>query len=545
MKKILFTLLALLLLSMPVMAQAVKKGYYRVQNNKTQRYIFLVDYKTKGVLIAETSYDVDALRTRADFANVVSDPSTVYYIENVGGTNYNLKGQGKDVYDFVGRYLTARMVKDSNGNTHFTASGIYHGIEVFLYDSELDKDNPDIGGYLMTGGYAEYMLWNILPVSANDDTNYFGIQPAVTIDNQCYAPFYASFPFTPAVSGMKVYTVSKVDGNMAVISEVQGTIAGGTPVIIACPGATPSDNRINIEMQDADKPANNKLSGEYFNSSDFCSEKAYHYNALPWDAATMRVLGKTKSGKLGFIRNDTMKTIPRNKAFLKVSADAPDEIVLLTPAEYEEEKAKVTVTLTAADATMVYGDPLPSFTYTVSGGNVEGTPAMTCEATSASPVGTYDIVISEGTVTYPYLNLKKGTLTITEAPLTATAGSYQRNQGEPNPDFAITYEGFKNGENESVLEVKPVASCEATDTSAPGMYKITVSGGQAKNYAFTYVDGVLEVVETQGIAAVTASFDKPSDIFTVDGRCVRRAATTTAGLPSGLYIVAGRKVVIR
>ena len=325
MKKILLSLLILLLPSLPAMAQTVQKGYYRIRNYTTNRYIFLVDYKTKGILVAETSYDVDALRTRAGFSNVESDPSTVYLIENKGGTNYDLKSQGKGVHDFVGRYLIAKPVTNASG-THYTASGIYQGIEVFLYDSEPDPDNPDEGGYLMTGGDYNLRLWDILPVKATDNNNYFGIQPEVTVGGQRYAPFYASFPFTPVSSDMKVYTVSKVEGNKAYMAEVQGKVASGTPVIIACPGATPSDNRINIEMQDATKPAN-KLSGEYFNSSDFCGSKAYHYNALPWDAATMRVLG-TKDGKLAFVKNTKLKTIPRNKAYLVVDASAPDTIIL-------------------------------------------------------------------------------------------------------------------------------------------------------------------------------------------------------------------------
>lgn len=325
MKKILLSLLILLLASLPAMAQTVQKGYYRIRNYSTNRYIFLVDYKTKGILVAETSYDVDALRTRGGFSNVVSDPSTVYYIENKGGTNYDLKGQGKGVFDFVGRYLTAKPKKDENG-THYTASGIYQGIEVFLYDSEPDPDNP--GGYLMTGGNDNNMrLWDILPVKADDDNNYFGIKPEVTVDGQHYAPFFASFPFTPLSEDMKVYVVSKVVGNKAFLAEVQGKVAGGTPVIIACPGATPSDNRINLESKDGVKPTN-MLSGEYFNSSDFCGSKAYHYNALPWDATTMRVLGTTKDGRLGFVKNTELKTIPRNKAYLVVSANAPDEIIL-------------------------------------------------------------------------------------------------------------------------------------------------------------------------------------------------------------------------
>ena len=705
MKKILLSLLSALLLSLPVMAQTVQKGYYRVQNFTTKRYIFLVDYKTKGVLVTETSYDVDALRTLGGFNRVSSDPSTVYYIENMGGTNYNLKGQGKDVFDFVGRYLTARMIKDSSGRTHFTASGIYKGIEVFLYDSQPDPDNPDQGGFLMTGGDANMMLWDILPVSATDDNNYFGIQPDVTVGGQRYAPFFASFPFTPAANGMKVYTVTKVDGSRAVLTEVQGKVAGGTPVIIACPGATPSDNRINIEMQDAAKPAN-MLSGEYFNSSDFIDiqedPNAFHYNALPWNVATMRVLGTTKDGKLGFVKNTKMKTIPRNKAYLVVSANAPDEIRLLTQAEYDEEvqqavtvtarsysreygeanptfeydvnegtlqgqpvlsceatplspvgtypivisqgtvsnkyftgingtltvtKAPLTIsaksytikqneslpvfeaditgfkngetadvlsvqptlscvvpesmpipvgtyeitvsgaqagnydinyvpgtltvvqadpiTLTVTDVTMVYGDAMPEFTYSVSGGTVEGTPIITCAATSASPVGTYDIVIAPGTISYPNLVLKNGTLTIVKASLTAAVGDYQRQKGEQNPEFVITYEGFRNNDDASVFITAPVATCEATADSALGTYDIIVSGGEAQNYMFIYVNGHLQVVETQGISAVNVALAKPTDIYTLDGRCIRRAATSMVGLPRGLYIVDGRKVVVR
>lgn len=702
MKKTLLSLLALLMLSLPIMAQVVQKGYYRVQNFKSKRYIFLVDYKTKGVIVAETSYDVDALRTFGGFSNVVSDPSTVYYIENVGGTDYNLKGQGKDVFDFVGRYLTAKPIRTTDGKLHYMASGIYQGVEVFLYDSEPDPYNPDVAGFLMTGGSYEYKLWDILPVSATDDNNYFGIQPEVTVDGQRYAPFFASFPFTPAATGMKVYTVTKVDGNMAVISEVQGKVAGDTPVIIACPGATPSDNRINIEMQNCTKPANN-LSGEYFNSSDFYGPKAYHYNALPWDAATMRVLGITKEGKLGFIKSTTLKTIPRNKAFLKVSADAPDEITLMTQAEYEEEKAKDKVTVTARNYSREYGEANPAFEYDVNEGTLKGQPTLTCEATETSPVGTYPIVVSKGTVTnnqfnavngtltvtqapltvtaksytikqneplpnfeaditgfkngetaavltaqpqasctvpetifipvgtyeitvsgadaqnysfnyaagtltvieadpvtvkadditvvygdelppltytisdasvegtpelyaelptctctgtfeiivkpgtivYPNLVLQNGTLTITKAPLTVSVGNYTRNQGEPNPEFVLNYEGFQYGDNVDMLTVVPTATCEATADSAPGTYDIIVSGGEADNYTFIYVNGTLEVVETQGISAIVVSFGKPVDIYTIDGRCVRRAATTMAGLPRGLYIVEGRKVVVR
>lgn len=713
MKKSLLSLLTLLLLSVSATAQTIQKGYYRVRNFYTTSYILLTDSATKGIDFHVGGYDVDALRTRYDFERVCSDPSSVYYIENAGGTNYNLKSQGKGVYEFVGRYLTVRHVTGTSQSI-YTASGIYDDLEVFL-SSSYDPDDPESDGWLNAGAAGDVVVkdkdgrditnelkwWRVLPVSASDDTNFFGIKPEVKVGNQWYAPFFASFPFTPAASasGMKVYTVTKIDGNIAVITEVQGKVAGGTPVLIACPGASPSDNRINIEMQNTSRPVGNKLHGVYFNSSDFYGPKAFHYNVKPWDAATMRILGVTSAGKLGFIKNTTLKTIPRNKAYLVVGADAPDEITLMTQAEYDEEKpititarsysreygeanpdfaydaepadllqgkptltcsatadspvgrydivvsqgtvsnSQVTfvngklevtkapltvtarsysiqqneplpafeadyngfklgetvdvltvkptltcnvpadkapgtyeiiatgadatnysfsyvagtltvteadpITLTAANATMVYGDAVPEFSFTVSGGTIEGTPALTCVATPQSPVGNYDIVIAKGSVNYPNLKLVDGTLTITKAPLSASVGNYKRQQGEPNPDFVITYNGFRNNDDASVFITVPTATCEATAESAPGTYDIIVSGGDAQNYEFSYVNGILEVVETQGIAAVCVSFPQPVDIFAADGRCVRRAATSMAGLPRGLYIVEGRKVIVR
>ncbi|MCR4959664.1 MAG: hypothetical protein K6B13_13850, partial [Prevotella sp.] len=454
-----------------------------------------MDYKTRGVDVSTTGYDVDALRTWGPFSRVVSDPSTVYFIENAGGNFYNLKGQGKDVYDFVGRYLTVKPI-NYQGQTLYTASGIYQGVEVYLADSDPDPDFPDNPGFLNTGGNALQKMWKILPVNVNDNSNYFGITPEVTIGDKYYAPFFASFPFTPYSSGLKAYTVTIIDGDMAVMTEVQGKVAGGTPVIIACPSSTPAGNRINIEMQDAATPAGNLLKGEYFNSSDFYGTKAFHYNALPWDAATMRILGVTSDGKLGFIKSTKQKTIPRNKAYIVVSANAPDEIKLMTQAEYDEEKAKDAVTVVARSYSRQYGDANPTFEYDVTNGVLNGVPTLSCAATPSSPVGTYSIVVERGTVTNNQFTGTSGTLTVTKAPLTVTARSYTIKQNEPLPAFEADYAGFKLGETASVLTAQPQFSCAVPSATyyPVGTYDITVTGAAAGNYDISYVAGKLTVV---------------------------------------------------
>jgi hypothetical protein len=108
-------------------------------------------------------------------------------------------------------------------------------------------------------------------------------------------------------------------------------------------------------------------------------------------------------------------------------------------------------------------------------------------------VGTYDLTINMGTISNTNVTLNGGTLTITPAPLTVTAMSYTRKQGENNPEFEMIYKGFKLDETEEALTTKPTATCDATVESEPGEYPIMLDGGEAQNYTFTYVHGLLTV----------------------------------------------------
>jgi len=201
------------------------------------------------------------------------------------------------------------------------------------------------------------------------------------------------------------------------------------------------------------------------------------------------------------------------------------------------------ITIVATDATMVYGDKLPELTYTVSGGTVTGTPVLTCEATNKSDVGEYVIKVEKGTVDYANLVLVNGKLTITPAELTVKAEDVIREADQPNPEFTLVYSGWKNDDTESVLITKPVATTDATELSEPGTYDIVVSGGEAKNYTFKYVNGVLTVIPSSGVEALF--MDKVFDIYTVQGTKVRTNVRTLEGLPAGIYVVNGRKVLVK
>jgi hypothetical protein len=72
-----------------------------------------------------------------------------------------------------------------------------------------------------------------------------------------------------------------------------------------------------------------------------------------------------------------------------------------------------------------------------------------------------------------------------------------------------------------------------------GTYAITVSGGEAQNYSFTYVAGTLTIVaKPDGIATVSAEQVRGT-VYTLSGQRVEQPRK------GSLYIVNGRKTVIK
>ena len=175
---------------------------------------------------------------------------------------------------------------------------------------------------------------------------------------------------------------------------------------------------------------------------------------------------------------------------------SPDAAASLTVTEAEK------ITIRAKNLTMVYGDAVPQLAYTSEGAELVGKPVLSCAATSTSAVGTYPITISKGSVENKNVTYVNGTLTIVKAPLTISAGSYTKKQGDENPKFTATYSGFKNGETSAVLTKQPTFTTDVVASTSPGQYVVKVSGAEAKNYAISYVDGVLVVTERDKVTIV-------------------------------------------
>ena len=83
-----------------------------------------------------------------------------------------------------------------------------------------------------------------------------------------------------------------------------------------------------------------------------------------------------------------------------------------------------------------------------------------------------------------------------------------------------------NNEDESVLNSKAIANTSATKTSDVGTYKITVSGGSADNYTFSYTSGNLTINK----AEQTISWEQDLTGLKV-GDQVELKAEVSSGLP--------------
>lgn len=121
--------------------------------------------------------------------------------------------------------------------------------------------------------------------------------------------------------------------------------------------------------------------------------------------------------------------------------------------------------------------------------------------TAASPVNTYPITVSGlATVANYTVTYLSGTLSVTPAPLVIKPVNAERPQGQPNPVFAFTYDGFVNGEQPASLTTGPIAATTATQASVKGVYPITASGAASPNYVISYTNGQLFI---KGIQTIT------------------------------------------
>jgi sugar lactone lactonase YvrE len=158
-----------------------------------------------------------------------------------------------------------------------------------------------------------------------------------------------------------------------------------------------------------------------------------------------------------------------------------------------------------ADAKIkVYGEDNPEFTYQLSGfrydDDVATLDVLPVGATSAdlvSPPGEYPIWLTGGmdnSYEFVYTN---GVLNIEKAHVTVAVNNATRLYGEPDPEFSVTYTGFKNADSTSDLDIPAIATTSTTVHSSVGEYELHAGSALDVNYSFEYVPGIFTINKAQ------------------------------------------------
>ena len=203
------------------------------------------------------------------------------------------------------------------------------------------------------------------------------------------------------------------------------------------------------------------------------------------------------------------------------------------------------LTVTAGSQSRVYGDANPT-SGAVTGNNLVngdtlGLATVSSPALATSNVGSYSltpsaVTFSSGQAGNYLISYVDGLLSVTQRPLTVTAGNQSRLYGDTNPTSgAVSGNNLVNGDTMGTAGV----SSPALITSNVGSYTLTPSGvtfsaGQAGNYLISYADGSLSVAQrpitiTAGNQSRSYGVTNPtSGSFSVEGNGLVNGDTLVA-----------------
>lgn len=286
----------------------VGNGYYRVYNLQTERYIYVTDNKDYYDKNRDIG-DFQAIQLWKDLNRGIGDPATVIYIKEVASGQFDLIGQGTGLHALTGYYINVTQLSD--GSYKVSASVSKSGIVVTKTLSDEVSSTTREQGKMGTSGKPSYQKWIVDKITPSHETNYFGIKPTIELNGLYYQPFYTSFPFRTVSKDMNVYYVYMVEDKIAGMKKIDGDVPAGTPVIIECASADPSQNRIEFLPSTTATVTGNMLKGVYFCNGSRPQESTDAYKKF--DATKMRVLDVVE-GKLVLTNNPAASRINNIKA---------------------------------------------------------------------------------------------------------------------------------------------------------------------------------------------------------------------------------------
>jgi gliding motility-associated-like protein len=320
------------------------------------------------------------------------------------------------------------------------------------------------------------------------------------------AKTYGSADFSLSATSLSGLPVSYASSNTAVATISGNTVhivGVGSAIITASQSGNQTYNAAvnvqqNLSISTAAIAVTAVANGKTYGSVD--PKLAYTYTGT---LAT----GDTFTGALTRATGEAVNTYDINQGTLALNGNYT---ITYTGAVFSISKK--TLIVTADNKFKTYGTANPAFTLVYSGfvnnetaSSITSLPTVSTDATAASNAGTYVLTPAGGSSANYDFSYVNGTLTTNKASLTATAGNNTRVYGASNPDFAVSYSGFVNGDTQAAISTLATATTTATTNTAVGTYAITLVGAASTNYQFTYTPGTLTI--TQATRSIT--FNNP------------------------------------
>ena len=347
MKKVLLTVFAAA--AVTTANAQVTDGYYRVENDYIQQCIYFKSKTPQDIDYAKGEYPLDNIRGCVNQERLKSLYSSVLKITVLdvkgGGAAYeiDMEGQGVSAKTIAGN-AKFYIEKADDDLFYATATATVNGVAAQKYltaSKTRDEDTYEwLDGVVKTGKISDSgSKWRLKRVDEAD--NFIGVAPRLEHNGAYYDALAVYFPVHFVSSDIKVYAINTIkklsDGKAyAIYKEVTSDLPVGTPVILKCASANPSDNEMQLNGIAPEAITTPNVLRAAYRS---CEETKIVDKVD--NTATVRMLGVTSEGKLGFVYNSTASVLPVNTAYLEVPSDFPNELTLVTSEEYNEITAGI------------------------------------------------------------------------------------------------------------------------------------------------------------------------------------------------------------
>ena len=325
----------------------ITAGFYRVQNVGSSRFAYVND-RTGKLNYNDESADMGAVALYdVDAHDRFCDPASVCYITNYSN-KHEVYGQNISLHGIIGHYVQFQDAPD--GNYYITPLVTLKGIKTNIYLKDGLSSNAYTESYVQGRNNETlnaYHQWKLIPV--DNQEQYLGVKPAANMKvvDKYYKPYVVGFDMKIS-DGMKAYTVSEVKSDAVIIAPLTGVIPANTPVILECSSADASDNRVELQFNDAPATVTgNQLMGNYFCYGEH-GETAY----TRYNNKTMRVLAVV-DGLLQFVTDTkhehttalsiwddysdgiyTYYCLNANESYLEVASGSAEKLPVMTAEEY-------------------------------------------------------------------------------------------------------------------------------------------------------------------------------------------------------------------